>query len=84
MEGEAILEKIVSEFLSPMYKAVVAFAFLYFLYGVVMFIININDPEKKNLGKSHMLYGLLGLFILFSIGGILEVLNNVLSGMFTY
>ena len=84
MDGEAILGKIVGEFLSPLYKLVVAFAFLYFLFGVVKFIININDPEKKNLGKSHMLYGLIGLFIIFSIGGILEFLNSTLSGMFSF
>jgi hypothetical protein len=84
MDGEAVLGKIVAEFLSPMYKLAVGFAFLYFLYGVVKFIYNINDPEKKNLGKSHMLWGLIGLFIIFSVGGILQVLNSVLSGMFSF
>ncbi len=84
MDGEVVLGKIVAEFFSPLYQLAVGFALVYFLYGVVKFIYNINDPEKKNLGKNHMLYGLIGLFIIFSVGGILELLNSVLSGMFSF
>lgn len=84
MNGEAVLGKIVSEFLSPLYQLAVGFAFCYFLYGVIKFIYNINDPEKKNIGKQHLLWGMIGLFIIFSVGGILQVLNSALSGMFSF
>lgn len=76
--------KIIAEFFSPLYQLAVGFAFVYFLYGVVKFIYNINNPEEKKLGRNHMLYGLIGLFIIFSVGGILSVLNSVLSGMFSF
>jgi hypothetical protein len=84
MSGDQILQAVVREFFSPLYKVAVACSFLYFMYGVVRFIYNFNDPAKKNEGKSHLLWGLVGLFIIFSVGGILRIFNSVFGGMFTY
>ncbi len=84
MNGEQILEKVITEVFSPIYQAIVGVAFLYFLYGVVMFIINMNDPEKKNTGKQHLLWGTVGLFIMLSVGGLLQLLNSILDGMFVF
>lgn len=84
MDGEQILERVVTEVFSPIYQAIVGVAFLYFLYGVVMFIINMSDPEKKNTGKQHLLWGTVGLFIMLSVGGLLQLLNSILDGMFTF
>jgi hypothetical protein len=84
MDGEKILENVVTEVLSPLYQAVVGVAFLYFLYGVVMFIINMNDPDKKNTGKQHLLWGTVGLFIILSVGGILQLFNSIFDGMFKF
>ena len=83
MNGEQVFERVVTEVFSPLYGLVAACAFVYFLYGGVMFIVNMNDPEKKNTGKSHLLWGTVGLFIIFSVGGILRFFNDMLGGMFT-
>lgn len=84
MDGEQVLGRVVTEVFSPLYQAVAGVAFLYFLYGVVMFIINMNDPEKKNTGKQHLLWGTIGLFIILSVGGILQLFNSILGGMFQF
>lgn len=84
MDGEKILENVVTEVLSPLYQVVVGVAFLYFLYGIVMFIINMNDPDKKNTGKQHLLWGTVGLFIILSVGGILQLFNSIFDGMFKF
>ncbi len=82
--GEQILENVVSEIFSPLYQLAVALAILYFLYGVFKFIVDMNDPEKKNFGKSHLLYGLIGLFIILSVGGVLRFFSDIFGGVFTY
>jgi hypothetical protein len=84
MNGEDVLGRVVTEVFSPLYELVAACAFVYFLYGGVRFIIDMNDPEKKNIGKRHLLWGTVGLLIIFSVGGILKFFNDVLGGMFTY
>lgn len=84
MNGEQVLQKVVSEIFSPLYQLAVGISFIYFLYGVFRFIVDMNDPEKKNLGKSHLLYGLIGFFIILSVGGILKFFNEIFDGMFTF
>ena len=84
LSGETIFQNVVTNVLSPLYQLVAAIAFVYFLYGVAKFVFDLNDPEKKNFGKSHLFWGLIGIFIIFSIGGILPFLNGILGGMFSY
>lgn len=83
-DADAILQKVVGEVLSPMYSLAVGISILYFLYGVLMFIVNANEPEKRNAGKSHLLYGTIGLFIILSVGGILMMFNTIFGGVFVY
>ncbi len=84
MQGEQVLENVVSYILSPLYELVVVCTVIYFLYGVLVFMANGDDAEKKNQGKQHMLYGTIGLFIILSVGGILKVFNDVFSGVFVF
>ncbi len=82
MSGEQILSNVVTELFSPLYQAAVGVAILYFLYGVAKYVLDLNNPEKQTFGKSHLLWGMVGLFIILSVGGILSALNNALGGMF--
>ena len=82
--GDDILGKVITEVFAPLYSLVVGIAFLYFLYGVVRFIMSMNEPDKKNIGKEHLLYGTIGLFIILSVGGILKLFNSVFGGMFEF
>lgn len=84
MNGDQILQNVISEIFSPLYKLAVGIAILYFLYGVFKFVVDMNDPEKKNFGKSHLLWGLIGLFIILSLGGIIKFFNDIFGGMFVY
>jgi hypothetical protein len=84
MNSEDVLQMVVTEVFSPLYQLAVAIAFVYFLYGVFRFIMDLSDPEKKNLGKSHLLWGTVGLFIMFSVGGILRIFNDVFQGFFIF
>ena len=81
MNGEQVLQNVITEIFNPLYKLAVALAFLYFLYGVFKFIVDMNDPQKKNFGKSHLLWGLVGLFIILSVGGILSIFKSVFGDM---
>ena len=84
LDGEAILGNFVTYLLNPLYQLAAALAVLYFLYGGVKYIYDMNDPEKKNTGKSHLFWGLVGLFIIFSVGAILRIFNDTLGGIFRF
>jgi hypothetical protein len=84
MTDDRILEKILVEVFWPLYQLALGLAFCYFLYGAFMFIVNMNDPEKKLKGQRHLLWGLIGLFIIFSAGAIVRLFNDMLGGMFVF
>jgi hypothetical protein len=76
------LQNLITNILNPAYILVATAAFLYFLYGALMFIISLNDPDSKNTGKEHLLWGMVGLFIIFSVGGIFKYFDNLFGGLF--
>lgn len=82
--GNIVFQKVVSEVLSPLYQLAAGLALAYFFYGAAKFVFDMNDPEKRTFGKSHLFWGLIGLFIIFSVGGILPFINDAVGGMFTY
>ncbi len=54
-----------------------AVAVLYFFWGLVQFIINSGkDPKAVDAGRSHMIYGILAIFIMVSLFGIINWLGN--------
>lgn len=79
---DQILSRVVSEIFSPLYQLAVGITILYFLYGVARYVIDLNNPDKKTTGKSHLLWGTVGLFIVLSVGGILEALSGFFGEMF--
>lgn len=82
MSPEQVLSNIVSELFSPLYQLVAGVTILYFLYGAAKYVIDLNDPEKKTFGKSHLLWGTVGLFVVLSVGGILSMIDGFFGNMF--
>ena len=56
-----------------------ALAFLFFLIGVVTFLFSMED-EKRKEGKKFILWGIIGMVVLFSVWGIVKILLSVLVG----
>ncbi len=73
------LAKINSQIINPIIEFMFALAIAFFLYGVVSFIMNQNNEEKKTTGKKHMIFGILGIAIMLSVWGILNVILSTLN-----
>lgn len=58
---------------------VVALALLGFFWGLAVFIFNAGDEAARKKGKSIMIYGVLALFIMLSVFGIISVLQSTLQ-----
>ncbi|MDQ1299926.1 MAG: hypothetical protein QG636_594 [Patescibacteria group bacterium] len=58
-----------------------AIAFIVFIWGVFQyFIAGGHDEEKRETGKSLMLWGIIGFFIMVSVWGLV----NILRGTFQF
>ncbi len=79
--AEQVIGVISSGILQPIIYVLFALAFVIFLYGVVEFIANASNEERRTEGKRHMIWGALGLFLMFAVGGILRILINFVSSI---
>lgn len=65
--------------INPLILFLFALAVVYFLYGVLEFLINQENEEKKISGKSHMLWGVVGITIMLGVWTILNMIINTLN-----
>lgn len=71
-----------TEIINPIIKLLIAGAVIYFLYGVVKFLIGSrerSDSQEAVEGKNHMLYGIIGIAITISAFGIVNLIANFVS-----
>ncbi|OGI63920.1 hypothetical protein A2914_02270 [Candidatus Nomurabacteria bacterium RIFCSPLOWO2_01_FULL_41_21] len=60
--------------LNPLIVLLFAIAFVVFLYGIVMFLVNQENEQKRTDGKKHMIWGLVGLTIMFCVWALINLL----------
>lgn len=53
-----------------------ALAVASFVYGIIQFFLNPENEEKKKAGKSYMMWGLITLFVMVSIWGLVGILSS--------
>lgn len=65
--------------INPLIIFLFALATIYFLYGVFEFISNQEDEEAKTKGKSHMIWGIIGITIMMGVFTIMNIVLNTLN-----
>ena len=51
---------------------------IYFIWGVIQYVIA-KDEEAKKAGRDKMIWGIIGLFVIVSIWGLVGFLGNTLG-----
>lgn len=74
-----ILDRLGSEVLQPAAEVIFAAGFLLFLWGLVRFLWNMEEGGNNEEGKQHMVWGIVGMFIMMSIWGIIALLTNTVG-----
>lgn len=76
---ESFLGNVNKLIINPIISFLFALALVYFLFGVFQFFYNAEDEESKTTGKSHMLWGVVGITIMFGVWAILGIITNTLN-----
>lgn len=71
--AKSILARFEDAILFPIMSLLVAVAFLSFFYGAFQFVYGSSEGEVRAEGKKHMLWGIIGLFIMLSAMGLLRI-----------
>lgn len=69
-----LMFKLSTKLLNPIIEFAFIVALVVFLYGVMEYLRTAATPEKRKTGQKHMLFGLLGLLIMFTVYGIINLL----------
>ncbi len=65
--------------INPIIVFLFGLAVVYFLYGVFQFISNQDNEEAKTKGKSHMIWGIIGIVIMMGVFTILNIIMNTFN-----
>jgi hypothetical protein len=76
-----IVGKLTGAFINPALALIFSIGLLVFIYGLVEFIWGLSqETGKKEEGKQHMLYGLIGMFVMVSAIAIIKVISSIVGG----
>lgn len=65
--------------INPLIVLLFTLAVIFFLYGVFEFISNQDNEEKKTKGKSHMMWGIIGIGIMMAVFTLMNILLKTLN-----
>ena len=74
--AERFVSNLVEGVLEPIVYLLIGIAVVFFLWGVVQFVSGADSEERVKEGRNHMIWGLVGLFIMVSVVGIMNLLCN--------
>jgi len=66
---------VINEILNKILPIIIAIAVIYFVYNALMYMIA-ADEERKGEAKSKMIYGIVALFVMVSVWGLVEILSG--------
>ena len=75
-ETLGIVESLNREIINPLIVLLFALALTFFLWGIFNFIRQSDSDEAREVGRRHILWGLVGMVVIISVIGILQILAN--------
>ena len=79
MDLDKFIANVDNMIINPLIGFLFALAIAFFLYGVLEFFMNQENEEKKTTGKSHMIWGVVGITIMLGVWTILGIVLNTLG-----
>jgi len=74
--AESFISKIETNIIQPIISLLFVLALAYFLWGIFEFVRNSSSDEGRKTGIKHMTWGIIGLFVMVSVVGIISIIKN--------
>ncbi len=74
-----LLQSIITNIINPVVGLLFAVALVYFLWGVYEFLQGPSNQDKLKAAKDKMMWGILGLFLMVSAVGVVNLICNTLK-----
>ncbi len=66
--------------INPIIFFLFALAMVFFLYGVAQYLLNPDNEEVRSTSKTHMIWGVIGLFVMIAVFGIMRLILGTVGG----
>ncbi len=76
-----ILSRVIDQAVNPFLLFLFAIAIAIFLWGIFGFILNADNEDKRAEGKQHLIWGIIGLFIMFGVWGVIRIIQATIAAM---
>lgn len=73
---EIFIGNVVNLIIQPLITLLFALALAFFLWGLAMFVLNAGDPDGRKKGRDALIWGIVGLFIMTGVMGILAAVTG--------
>lgn len=75
----SFLTPIIANIVEPALLFLFFLAFVYFAWGVFKLIQNAASPEERVIGQKHIMWSVVGMFIMIGAYGIIRLIANTLN-----
>ncbi len=79
MTSAELIDKINTSIIYPLILLLFATGFMYFLWGMMVFVWKSDSDEGRSVGIKHMMWGIIGMFIMIAAWGIIRFIQNTLG-----
>ncbi|MCW9054668.1 MAG: hypothetical protein OQJ98_01640 [Candidatus Pacebacteria bacterium] len=76
MSIEQFLLRLETFILNPILLLLFSVALLYFLWGITVYIWKSDSEDARRKGAQHMLWGIIGMFIMVAAYAIINLIGN--------
>ena len=79
MSFDALLANVVTFIVNPLIGLVFLAGFIVFVWGVVRYFLALQSEEARKTGGQHMLWGIIGMFIMVMVYALIDIIKNTLG-----
>lgn len=79
LDGVKTLIEAIGDLIKTALPITVALALLLFFWGLAKFILKSGDPTAQTEGKNRMIWGIVALFVMVSVWGIVNLMQRDLG-----
>lgn len=66
----------ITDIVNAVFPLLVGIGVFILAWGIFVFIVNAGDPEERKKGSARILWGVIGVFLMLSVWGLINILVN--------
>ena len=79
MSADALLQKLIDNIIEPTVLLFFGVALVVFFWGIFQMVRQADNEEARKNGKNNLLWGTIGLIVMFAAQGLILIIQNTVG-----